>query len=297
MESKSAVFKTKTGYNLEYSVVGQGEPVLIMHGGHSNCYEQFGMAEFIERGFSVITPSRPGYGRTSKELGISMETACDAYLELLEELHLPEVHVVAISAGGPSGIQFAARHPERVRSLILQSAVADIFLTPGDKLYRTARTLFRPSYEKYLWALMRFMNNLFPNLLFKSMLASFSKLPSKEVLPQISDDDRKQFMKMINLQRSGHGFYIDLEIAGQDLTSVLTDIQCPALIMHSIHDASVPMEHARHANRHIPNSRLCELESWGHLIWLGKDASDMYHKLFVFLESQLQYSSPKDERS
>lgn len=297
MGSKAIVFKTKNRYDLEYSFVGKGEPVLIMHGGHSNCYEQFGMAEFMERGFSVITPSRPGYGRTSKELGISMESACEAYAELLDELHLSRVHVIAISAGGPSGLHFAARYPERVRSLILQSAVADIFLTPGDKLYRTARTLFRPSYERYLWALMRFMNNLFPSLLFKSMISSFSKLPSKEVLQQISDDDRKQFKKMIKLQRSGYGFYIDLEIAGQDLNSVLTGIQCPALIMHSSHDASVPMEHARHAHRHIPNSQLCELDSWGHLIWLGKDASEMYQKLFDFLESQLQRYSSRGERN
>lgn len=279
-------YKTLDGFNLEYSVVGQGEPILIMHGGHSNCNEELGYKELTGRGYSVITPSRPGYGQTSKELGENLITACDAYLELLNHLHIPQVHVIAISAGGPSGIHFASRNPQRVRSLTLQSAVAGRWLTPGDKLYKSAQIMFRPSAEKYLWAMMRFMNKLIPGLLFKSMIASFSKLPSEEVLPQISDEDRNQFKQMLNRQRSGYGFLIDLAQTQHDLTSVMSVIQCPALVMHSIHDSSVPVEHARHASRHIPGTQLCELDSWGHLIWLGKGAPEMFQMLFSFLESQ-----------
>ncbi|MCD9025292.1 alpha/beta fold hydrolase [Cohnella silvisoli] len=279
-------YKTKDGFNVEYSIIGQGEPILLMHGGHSNCNEELGYSELTERGYCVITPSRPGYGNTSKELGENVITACEAYLELLDNLRIPQVHIIAISAGGPSGIYFASRYPQRVRSLTLQSAVADKWLTPDDKLYKSAQLMFRPSNEKYLWAMMRLMNKLFPNFLFKSMIPSFSKLQSEQVLLQISDDDRRQFKKMLNRQRSGYGFLIDLAQTGEDLNSVMSTIQCPTLIMHSINDATVPVEHARIAHRHIPNAQLCELDLWGHLIWLGKGAPEMYHKLFAFLDSK-----------
>jgi len=278
---------TRKGYKLEYSLVGSGEPVLILHGGHSNCHEELGYAHLVAHGFRVITPSRPGYGNTSAELGQSIMTACEAYIELLNELQVPKAHILAMSAGGPSGIYLASRYPNRVKSLILQSAVSHTWLSPGDKLYRLARTMFRPSAEKYMWASLRLMNKLFPRVLFNGMIPSFSSLPKEKALLQISGEDRRHFKHMINRQRSGRGFLIDLEQTRHDLTSELASIQSPTLIMHSIHDASVPVEHARHAHRTIPNARLCELDTWGHLIHLGAGADVMYEQLLSFLDNTI----------
>jgi pimeloyl-ACP methyl ester carboxylesterase len=215
---------TKQKLNNEYSIICLGDPILIMHGGHSNCTEELGYSELTSRGYSVITPSRPGYGKTSKELGENMIASCEAYLELLDYFNITRVHVIAISAGGPSGIQFASRYPKRVRSLTLQSAVTHEWMTPEDRIYRTAQKLFRPPVEKYVWQTIRFMNNLFPAYLFGKMLSSFSKLRIKEVWPQISDDDKKKFKKMMDRQRSWHGFLIDLSQTSHVLSSDLSAI-------------------------------------------------------------------------
>lgn len=279
---------TRKGYTLEYSLVGSGEPVLILHGGHSNCHEELGYAHLVAHGFRVITPSRPGYGNTSAELGQSIMTACEAYIELLNELQVPQAHILAMSAGGPSGICLASRSPSRIKSLILQSAVSRCWLSPGDQAYRVARIMFRPSAEKYVWATLRCMNKFAPGVLLNSMIPSFSKLPKEKVLPLISGEDRRQFKNMIDRQRSGHGFLIDLEQSRHDLTSELASIRCPALIMHSIHDASVPLEHARLAYGTIPNARLCELDSWGHLIWLGAGTDVMCGQLLSFLDDVIE---------
>lgn len=90
---------TFDGSTLEYSVTGKGTPILVMHGGHSNCYEEFGYTALIEQGYSIITPSRPGYRRTSKEIGKSLANACRFYVKLLDHLQIDSVHVIAISAG------------------------------------------------------------------------------------------------------------------------------------------------------------------------------------------------------
>ncbi|MUT64604.1 alpha/beta fold hydrolase [Paenibacillus sp. NEAU-GSW1] len=280
------LFKTKAGLVLEYTVLGHGEPVLVMHGGHSNCYEEFGYDELLARNYSIITPSRPGYGLSAKAIGHTLETACEAYIELLDYLRIQKIHVVAISAGGPSGIVLASRFPERVRSLVLQSAVTHTWLTPKDSLYQTARFMFRPTVEKYLWSLMRLLHNWIPSAMFKHTIVSFSKRPKKEILPQFSAEDRELYRRMLNRQRSGHGFLLDLEQTGNDWTAAISTIQCPVLILHSKYDGLVPLEHARYAERHIAKSRLYELESWGHLIWLGEGAPDMYREWFAFLDQQ-----------
>ncbi|MNI64234.1 alpha/beta hydrolase fold protein [compost metagenome] len=79
------------------------------------------------------------------------------------------------------------------------------------------------------------------------------------------------------------------------MTSLLSAIQCPTLIMHSIHDALVSLTHARYAHQHIPHSQLCELEAWGHLIWLGKNTAEMYDKLYEFLGNTKQTKREHNE--
>lgn len=92
------------GISIEYSIIGEAVPIFVMHGGHSNCNEEFGYKALVENGYSVITPSRAGYGGTSKEVGKNLSIACEYYLMLLDDLDIGKVHLLAISAGGPSGI-------------------------------------------------------------------------------------------------------------------------------------------------------------------------------------------------
>lgn len=273
MERRVELYSVE-GITIEYSIIGEGEPVFVMHGGHSNCYEEFGYHSLVDNGFSVITPSRAGYGRTSKEIGESLATACTYYLRLLDYLKIEKVHLLAISAGGPSGIYFASTYPERVHSLVLQSAVTKEWLTPQDKEYKAARILFRPKVERFTWGLISKMNNMFPHFIFKQMFPSFSTLKYSETKDQIGKGDIEAFRRMNNRQRSGFGFFIDLEQVNKIRTERLQEITCPTLIMHSKNDASVPTEHAHHAHKSIPTSELCILDSWGHLIWLGKNAQE-----------------------
>lgn len=44
----------KGASSIEYSIINEGgNPILIMHGGHSNCNEEFGYAELVEQGYSI----------------------------------------------------------------------------------------------------------------------------------------------------------------------------------------------------------------------------------------------------
>lgn len=276
-------FINESGRVLEYSIIGMGTPILVFHGGHSNCNEEFGYEELLEQGYSIITPSRAGYGNTDPLLGSDLQTACHAYLTLLNQLNIERVHVIAISAGGPSGIFFASHYPERVRSLSLQSAVSKQWLTSKDIEYKAARILFRPSLEKYTWRMISHLSNRFPKFIFKHMLPSFSKLPYTQVATQINNDDIDMFRKMNNRQRSGHGFMIDLSQTEGISKTDLQSIKCPTLILHSINDNAAPIDHAYYAHQNISISKLCILESWGHLLWLGQGSERMHDELIKFL--------------
>lgn len=273
------------GKSMEYSMIGAGEPILIFHGGHSNCYEEFGIHSLVEKGYSVIIPSRAGYGNTSKEIGKDLQTACSYYRQLLHHLNLNKVHVIAISAGSPSGIYFASHYPDYVRTLILQSAVTKEWLTPQDKDYKIASYIFHPNFEKLTWKLLSFMNTLFPHFIFRQMFSSFSELTYKDAKNLLSKDDVTAIKRMNKRQRSGHGFFLDLAQVDELTIQDLRAIHCPTLIMHSKNDGSVPLDHPYHAHENITDSQLCLLESWGHLIWMGGVSKDVDKHLFHFLQT------------
>ncbi|MEK3886859.1 alpha/beta fold hydrolase [Bacillus sp. FSL K6-3431] len=284
MKRRIEIFSSEN-ISIEYSIIGKGEPIFIMHGGHSNCKEEFGYNALVENGFSIITPSRAGYGETSLEVGKSLSIACQYYLKLINHLKIEKVHLLAISAGGPSGLYFASKYPELVCTLTLQSAVTTKWLSQNDKEYKAVRILFHPKTEKYTWNLISSMNNIFPRFIFKQMFPSFSKLKFDEARDKMNKSDIEAIRKMNNRQRSGYGFFIDLAQVNDINIEDLQAVTCPTLIMHSKHDGSVPLEHPYYAYKNIPSSELCLLESWGHLIWLGKSSNETDENIIKFLKS------------
>jgi len=277
---------SREGITIEYSLVCKGEPILIFHGGHSNCNEEFGYKSLLNNGYSIITPSRAGYGSTSKEVGESLTKACEHYGDLLKHLQINQVHVIAISAGGPTGIRFASLFPERVKSLILESAVSKEWLTNKDLEYKAANIIFRPTIEGLTWRLLSKLSHLFPNAMFKMMAPQFSSLDKKELKMKSEVSDVLEFTKMNARQRSGHGFLIDLKQSKEMKDSDLTSIKSPTLIMHSENDGFIPLEHPQTALEKIGNSELHLVDSWGHLIWIGNSAENTNQKLISFLKSQ-----------
>ncbi|MEK5059205.1 alpha/beta hydrolase [Paenibacillus sp. FSL H7-0326] len=266
---------------VEYSVMGTGEPILLFHGGHSNCHEEFGYTRLLEAGYSIITPSRAGYGQTSDIT--DLKKACCMYHNILDHLAVEKVHIIAVSAGGPTGIMFSAMFPDRVASLTLQCAVTKPWLTPQHREYKVAKLIFSPSSEKRTWKIVATLTNLLPKLTFRMMASSFSTLPYSEVKKRLDHGYIEQFRKMNNRQRSYSGFLIDLEQNQCEYFAQMRLIQAPTLIMHSNHDSSVPISHPQTARELIPHSEMCILDSWGHLIWIGKHAAEYDDALISFL--------------
>src|SRR5258705_8637309 len=113
---------------MEYRLEGSGPVVVVLNGGHCSRESRLTHERLAEQGFSVLTPSRPGYDATPADTGKSAQAAADALAALLDILHIPNAYVIGISAAGPTALALAQRHSSKVRKLILESAVT----TPWD---------------------------------------------------------------------------------------------------------------------------------------------------------------------
>ncbi|CAM3931351.1 alpha/beta fold hydrolase [Alkalicoccus chagannorensis] len=267
---------------MEYTVEGSGPPVLVLHGGHSDCRERLGTEALTGR--QVILPSRPGYGNTNVDIGRWMDETADWYEKLLDHLGIGVVDVVAMSAGGPSGIHFAARKPERVRSLTLQAAVVMPWLTREDPLYKGAQVMFRSRVERVTWGMIRFGSRTVPERLFQQMASSFSLLPWSELQHRVTPWEKNDVLQLLTRQRSRRGFLLDLHHTQKDHTKKLSTLTCPVLIQHSRLDGSVPFTHAEAAVRARPDARMQVIDGWGHLIWCGPAAAETAAGLWTFLD-------------
>ena len=105
---------------IEYASLGEGPPVLLVHGAGGG-YDQ-GLAiggPLAREGFRVIAMSRFGYLRTPLPADASAAAQADAHACLLDALGIERAAIMGASAGAPSALQFALRHPRRCAALVL----------------------------------------------------------------------------------------------------------------------------------------------------------------------------------
>ena len=124
----SVLVTTRCGA-IEYQEAGTGVPLLVIHGsggGHDQ-----GMAfvgALARQGIRVIAVSRFGYLRTPMPVDSSPAEQADAHVCLLDALGIRRAAVLGGSAGAPSAMQTAIRHPDRVSALVL---VVPLAYKPG----------------------------------------------------------------------------------------------------------------------------------------------------------------------
>lgn len=108
-----------------YDVTGEGEPLLLFHGftGSQKTWDSF--IPVWSKYFQVITVDLPGHGKTDSPRDIyrySTESTVQDLVQLLDHLQINQVHLLGYSMGGRLALSFAFTHPERVKTLILESA-------------------------------------------------------------------------------------------------------------------------------------------------------------------------------
>ena len=124
----SQVAATRCG-PIEYQAAGEGIPLLMIHGSGGGHDQGMAWAQpLLQHGVRVIAMSRFGYLRTPRPADASPEAQADAHVCLLDTLGIGKAAVLGVSAGGPSALQTALRHPDRVSALVL---VVPITYKPG----------------------------------------------------------------------------------------------------------------------------------------------------------------------
>jgi pimeloyl-ACP methyl ester carboxylesterase len=111
------------GVNYYHEIHGSGEPVLLLHGGLGSIDMFAPVLPAFAKARTVIAVDLHGHGRTSLgDRAIRVQDMADDMAGILGHLDCDTVDVVGYSLGGGVALHLAARHPERVRRLVIISA-------------------------------------------------------------------------------------------------------------------------------------------------------------------------------
>jgi pimeloyl-ACP methyl ester carboxylesterase len=101
-----------------YAVYGEGEPVLLIHGGLGHADVWGFQVPALAEDHKVIVADSRGHGRSTRSnQPFGYELMADDYLALLDHLGIDQTALVGWSDGGIIGLDIAIRHPERLSGL------------------------------------------------------------------------------------------------------------------------------------------------------------------------------------
>ncbi|WP_285295462.1 alpha/beta fold hydrolase [Aureimonas altamirensis] len=126
-----AFIEAKDGTNLHVKDMGQGRPVVLIHGWPltGDMFEYQSLA-LLEAGFRVITYDRRGFGQSGHpSTGYDYNTFADDLAAVLEGLDLNDAALVGFSMGGGEIARYLSRRgASRVGKVVLIASVAGYLL-------------------------------------------------------------------------------------------------------------------------------------------------------------------------
>jgi len=255
--SGSQIIETTSG-PVEYALTGKGPPVLVVHGAGGGYDQSLLTAQIGGNDYLTIAMSRSGYLGTPIAEDSSPAAQADAYAALLDALEIPEAAIIGISAGGPSSLQFAIRHPERCSALLMVSAVSHRNPIEIDMHSCALRWLLGNEFRG--WLLSTLMRPV--------LLSMFGVTP--KVCARLSPAQKswvRRFMATLQPLSSKYlGMLNDFEQIKTMDPYPLEKITAPTLVVHAADDRMVPVDHGHLVANGIRGSRFVELSSGGHMM-------------------------------
>ena len=108
--------------NLYVGDVGNGSPLVLVHGflGSSNMWKP--QINFFKKYFRVITPDIPGFGKSNKVKALnSIQSIANFLLDCLEERKIHKFNLVGHSMGGMIVQEMAKKRADRILKLVCYS--------------------------------------------------------------------------------------------------------------------------------------------------------------------------------
>jgi pimeloyl-ACP methyl ester carboxylesterase len=228
-------YEYKQDGKFKYIEVGEGEPLLLLHGLFGALSNFRDLIEHFRQTNKVIVPILP---LLEMDLLHTSVSGLEKFVfRFIEQRNYNNIHLLGNSLGGHVALVHVLKHPERIKSLILtgssglfENGMGDTYPKRGDKDYirrKTALTFYDPT------------------------------LATDELVNEVFEitNNRIKVIKIIALAKSA---------IRNNLGEELNEIKQPTCLIWGNNDSITPPFVGKEFNRLIPNSELHIIDKCGH---------------------------------
>jgi pimeloyl-ACP methyl ester carboxylesterase len=248
-------YEIKKDGKFEYLEVGEGEPLMLLHGLFGALSNFSDLIEKFKHTHKVVVPLLPLFDLDI--LHTSVTGLAKHVTQFIEHKGYDKVHLLGNSLGGHVGLVYVLSHPEKVKSLILtgssglfENAMGDTYPKRGDYEYiknKTALTFYDPA------------------------------MATPELVDEVFEITRNRLkvIKIIALAKSA---------IRNNLGDELKQIKVPTCLIWGQNDTVTPPFVAEEFKKLIPHSELHFIDKCGHAPMM-EVPSTFNEILFAFLTS------------
>ena len=218
------------GIDMYYATYGEGEPVLLIHGGLGHADIWANQVIDLMQDHKVIVADSRGHGRSSRnDQPFGYDLMAEDYVALLDHLGIDKTALVGWSDGGIIGFDIAMKHPERLTKLFAHAANSTV-----DGLTPTVGT--DPVFGLYI----------------EKMGGEYKRLSP-------TPDQYDAFLEQIGAMWASEPAWT---------TEELEEISVPTAIVLGDHDEAITREHTEYLAATIPDAELVILPEASHFAML-----------------------------
>jgi len=253
------------GYNTNYHDVGEGSPLILLHGsgpGVSGWANWRGVIPELSKRFRVLVPDQVGFGYTAEPADFNyqfMDSWVAQISAFIEGLQLDKVCLVGNSFGGAVALAVTIARPDLVDRLVLMGAVGvPGVMTPElDQIWG-----YTPSFEA--------MKGMLDVMAFNRAIVT-DDLAELRYQASLRAGVQARYEKLFPAPRQRW-----LDAASQDYSDIAA-IQAPTLLLHGRDDRVIPLEMSLRMHQLIANSQLHVFGNCGH--WTQIEQSSRFIRL------------------
>ncbi|MGH7907802.1 MAG: alpha/beta fold hydrolase [Candidatus Binataceae bacterium] len=259
---------------------GDGAPLIFLHGtgGHAEAYTR-NLAAHAKH-FHVYSIDMIGHGFSDRpEVSYNLSDYVNHVRDFIDAIGARRCIISGESLGAMVGVAFAARHPDRIEKIVLNTGM----LGPRDDKGREELRAALERSRKAAGALTRET--------VRKRLEWLMYEPEKSVTEELVEIRYRIYSQpgmapvMKKLSEVVFGAALDPSPAGEWDPAQMKSIKCPAMVLWTRHNPGRSVELAREGAKLIPNHRMAVLEKSAH--WPQWEEPDEFNRIHLeFLLSQ-----------
>ena len=268
MRHETRFCKSPDGVGLAYAIDGDGPPLVKASNWMTHLdYERQSpvwrhWVRELSRGHTLVRYDERGCGLSDRRFAgtPSLDTYVADLASVVDAAGLERFALLALSGGGPTAIEYAARNPERVTRLVLYGTWAR---------GRDLRDGAQVEESRLLGELIR--------LGWGGTVPAFRQVFSSLYIPSAGEEQKRWYDQLQQVSSTGEMAATLWRSRGRtDVSETARRIAQPALVLHARNDRAVPYEEGRRLASLLPDARFVTLEGDNHVLQEGEPAWEAF---------------------